>query len=115
MSDPAKDPGAEINAAERRATLARERLSEDLQRLQVKLNPKTLAREAARSAADKGQEAAESGLEYARSNPAPIAGAVAVTGLFLFRKRIARLFRRKRTVPAEAKASDHHSTRGDSR
>lgn len=104
------DPAAEIGAAERRATLARERLTDDLHRLQVKLNPRTLAREAARSAADAGQNAATSGLDYARANPAPVAGAVAVTGLFLFRKRIATLFRRKKkyTVPAQAKAHDPH-------
>ena len=100
------DAAATIAAAERRATQARERLSGDLQKLQLKLNPKTLAREAARSAADKGQSAAEDGLEYAKANPAPIAGAVAVAGLFLFRKRIARLFRRKQAVPAQAKSHD---------
>lgn len=107
-------PAADIAAAERRATKARERLTDDLHRLQVKLNPKSLAREAARTAADKGQEAAESGLEYARANPAPLAGAVAVTGLFLFRKRIARLFRRKKkhTVPAQAKSHDTQPDRG---
>lgn len=95
------DAAAEIAAAERRATQARERLSGSLHRLQAKLNPKTLALDAARSAADAGQTAASSGMEYARTYPAPVAGAVAVTGLILFRKRIARLFRRDRAVPAD--------------
>ena len=101
------DPAADINAAEARATLARERLTDDLHRLQNKLNPKTLALDAARSAADKGQIAANSSIDYAKANPAPVAGAVAVTGLILFRKRIARLFRRKKklTVPAQARST----------
>lgn len=108
-------PGEEIKAAERRATQARERLSGDLQQLQVRLNPKALAREAARSAAEKGQDAADTGLAYARANPAPVAGVLAVTGLLLFRKRIARLFRRKHTVPAQARTHETHSDQGDSR
>lgn len=102
------DPVAEINAAERRAAAAKERLSDDLHRLQVRLKPATLARDAARTAADKGQSAAESGLEFARANPASVAGAVAVTGALLFRRRLVALFRRKkkRTVPAQAKRHD---------
>lgn len=110
----ATDPAATIATAERRATQARERLTDDLHKLQLKLNPRSLAREAARTAADKGQEAAENGLEYAKANPAPVAGAVAVTGLFLFRKRILGLFRRKKklTVPAQAKSTDTHPDRG---
>lgn len=100
------DPAADITAAERRAALAKERLTDDLHRLQAKLNPRTLARDAARTAADRGQSVAESGLDYARANPAPVVGAVAVTGLFLFRRRIAALFRREKklTVPAQAKS-----------
>ena len=105
------DAVAAIAAAERRAALARERLAGNLHKLQVKLSPKTLARDAARSAAEKGQTAAENGLDYALANPVPIAGAVAATGLFLLRKRIARLFRRKHTVPAQAKS--HPSPRFD--
>lgn len=109
------DPAADIQAAERRAAAARERLTDDLHKLQIKLNPKTLARDvarsaadaglnAARSAADAGQTAAHHGLDYARTNPTPIAGAVAATGLFLLRHRIVRLFRRGPTVKAQAKA-----------
>ena len=103
------DPVDEIRAAERRAVQARERLSDDFQRLQVRLNPKTLAKDAARSAADAGQSAAASGLDFAKANPAPIAGAVAVTGLFLLRHRIAKLFPRKKkhTVATKAKAPRH--------
>lgn len=99
------DAVADINAAERRAAAAKERLTDDLHRLQAKLNPKTLARDAARSAADKGQSAATSSLDYARANPAPVIGAIAATSLFLLRHRIVALFRRnkKLTVPAQAK------------
>lgn len=110
-----RDPAAEISAAERRATQARERLTDDLHRLQAKLNPRTLAKDAVRSASDAGQSAATSGIDYARANPAPVAGAVAVTGLFLFRHRIARLFRRKKklTVPAQPVAHDTSERRED--
>ena len=106
------DPAAEIQAAERRAAAAKERLTDDLHRLQAKLAPKALARDAAQAAADKGQEA----VRVAKANPAPVAGAVALTGLFLFRHRIARLFRRKKklTVPAQPKApAVSHSDQGE--
>lgn len=108
-------PAQSVTEAEARANAARERLTDDLHKLQVKLNPKTLARDAAtraadagrsaaRTAADKGQTAAQEGLDFARANPAPVAAAVGVTGLFLLRKRIARLFRRKPRVHAQKKA-----------
>jgi hypothetical protein len=102
MSDAATD----IRAAERRSAAARARLTGTLHQLQNKLSPKVLARDAATAAATAGQNAAQAGLESARANPAPVAGAVALGGLFLFRKRIARLFRRKKKlkVPAQAKA-----------
>ena len=113
----APDPGADIRAAEHRATLAKERLANSAHRLQAKLNPKTFAREAARNAADKGQTYARAGVDAAKENPAPIAGAVVATGLFLLRHRIAGLFRRKKklTVPAQAKAPEPtYTIQGDS-
>lgn len=116
MTQATKDPAAEIEAAERRATQARERLTDDLHKLQTKLNPKTLARDAARTAKDAGQSYARAGVDVAKQNPAPVAGAVAVTGLFLLRGRIGRLFRRKKklTVPAQPKAPQPtYSDQGD--
>ena len=118
------DPAETVAAAERRAAQAKERVSDDLHALQAKLNPKTLAleaahkaadrgRTAARSAAEAGQTAAYQGLDFARENPAPVAGAVAVTGLFLLRHRIARLFRKKPAVKARSKAKPAHLTHSD--
>lgn len=98
------DPAADVQAAEARAAAAKERLSDDVHRLQAKLAPKALARDAAQAASDKGQDA----MRAARANPLPVAGAVGATVLFLLRHRIAALFRRKKklTVPAQAKAPD---------
>lgn len=98
------DPAAEIKAAEQREALARQQLTGTLQELQARLNPKALAREGARKVADAGQTAANKGADAARRNPAPVAGAAAVGVLFLSRRRIAALFRRKKkTLPAEAR------------
>ncbi|MDB5696371.1 MAG: phosphatase [Sphingomonas bacterium] len=112
MTDRKPDPATAIAAAERRAAAAKQRLTDDLHRLQAKLAPRAIARNVAHAAADKGQEAARA----AKHNPLPVAGAVAATGLFLLRHRIAALFRRKKklTVPAQAKAPVHtHSDPGD--
>lgn len=89
------DPAVEINAAERRASDARARLTGTLGKLQARLKPKVLARDAARSAADAGQHAALAGLDVAKANPAPVAGVVAAVGLFLARRRLFSLFRRR--------------------
>ena len=124
MTKAVDDPAATVAVAERRAAQARERLTDDLHKLQAKLNPKTLALEAAhkaadrgrtvaRSAADAGQTAANQGVNFARENPAPVVGAVAVTGLFLLRKRIARLFRRKKHVKPQSKAHPADLTHSD--
>lgn len=102
------DPAAEIRAAEQREALARQKLTGTLQELQARLSPKALAREGARKVADAGQSAATKGADVARRNPAPVAGAAAVGVLFLSRRRIAALFRRKKkpTVPAEARSPE---------
>ncbi|MCP3733797.1 DUF3618 domain-containing protein [Sphingomonas sp. RP10(2022)] len=89
------DPATRLAAAEVEAALARNRLSATLGKLQVRLNPRTLARTAARDVADKGSAAAQAGLDTAVRNPGAVAGATALAGLFLARHRIAHLFRRK--------------------
>lgn len=88
-------PATRLAAAEAEAAEARERLSATLSRLQVRLNPRTLALSAARDVADKGSAAAQAGLNTAVRNPGAVAGASALAGLFLARHRIAALFRRK--------------------
>lgn len=94
------DAATDIAAAELRAVEARTRLTGSLQRLQAKLSPKVLARDAARSAADAGHSAARSAVAAVRDNPAPVAGAVALTGLLLARHRIAALFGRRKSTPS---------------
>jgi len=89
------DAAGRLAEAEAQAVLARERLSATIGKLQVKLNPKTLARQAARDVADKSGAAAQAGLNTAVRNPGAVAGATAVAGLFLARHRIASLFHRK--------------------
>lgn len=89
------DAATRLAEAEAQAAVARERLSATLGRLQAKLNPRTLALQAARDVADRGGAAAQAGLDTAARNPGAVAGFTAVAGLFLARHRIAALFRRK--------------------
>ncbi len=90
------DPARQIADAERSAADARERLTGTLSALQLKLNPRRLARQAMRDATERGSSAAMAGLESARRNPGATAGISAVAGLFLARRRIASLFRRRK-------------------
>ncbi|HJO64136.1 MAG TPA: phosphatase [Sphingomonas sanguinis] len=81
-----------VAEAEARAAEARERMNQTASRIQARLEPKALAAQAKEA----GLSAACSGLETAKNNPATVAGGVAVLGLLLNRRRIARLFKRKR-------------------
>lgn len=49
------DPATRLLDAEAEAAAARERLSGTLRKLQVRLNPRDLAKQAARDVADKGR------------------------------------------------------------
>ena len=91
----APEPTLRLAEAEAEAAAARERLNATLGKLQVRLNPRTLALQAAREITDKGGAAAQASLNTAVRNPGAVAGATAVAGLFLARHRIATLFRRK--------------------
>lgn len=99
------EPAADIAAAERREAEARERLIATLHELQAKLNLKALARQLSRRVADAGESAARTGVDAARRNPAPVAGAAAVGLALLARHRIAGLFRRNKNHPP--KDDDH--------
>ncbi|MBI0474593.1 DUF3618 domain-containing protein [Sphingomonas sp. MA1305] len=88
------EPSARLAAAEVEVAAARARFNGTLSRLQVKLDPRALTRQAAREVVDKGGAAAVAGIETARRNPGAVAGATAVAGLFLARHRIAKLFGR---------------------
>ncbi|MDQ1156237.1 ElaB/YqjD/DUF883 family membrane-anchored ribosome-binding protein [Sphingomonas sp. SORGH_AS 950] len=81
-----------VAEAELRAAEARERLNKTASRIQARLEPQALAAQAR----DAGRTAAKCGLEGAKNNPGAVAGGVAVIGLLLNRRRIARLFKRKR-------------------
>jgi hypothetical protein len=88
-------PTLRLAEAEAEALAARERLNATLGKLQVRLNPRALALQAARELTDKGGAAAQASLNTAVRNPGAVAGATAVAGLFLARHRIVALFRRK--------------------
>lgn len=88
-------PTLRLADAEAEALAARERLNATLGKLQVRLNPRALALQAARELTDKGGAAAQASLNTAVRNPGAVAGATAVAGLFLARHRIVALFRRK--------------------
>lgn len=90
----ALDPALRLTEAEAEVAAARERLSTTLGKLQVRLNPRTLAMQAARDVADKGGAAAQASINTAVRNPGAVAGVTAAAGLFLARHRIASLFRR---------------------
>ena len=80
-----------VSEAEIRAAEARERLNRTAGRIQARLEPHALAAQAK----EVSLSAAKSGLDSAKNNPAAGAGGVAVLGLLLNRRRIARLFKRK--------------------
>ncbi len=81
--------------AERDRDAARAQVSQTLGQLQDRLNPKTLARNAARDLTEAGTVIADKSAHTLKRNPGTVAGATAVAGLFLARHRIAGLFRRK--------------------
>jgi hypothetical protein len=90
MTDPVS-----IAAAEAERDVARARVTRTLGELQDRLNPRTLARNAARDLTEAGGVIADKGAHTLKRNPGAVAGATAVAGLFLARHRIAGLFRRK--------------------
>lgn len=89
MTEPSSLEQAKLNRA-----AARERVTQTLGKLQDRLSPKTIARNAGRDIADAGTAAIATSVDTVKRNPGAIAGASAVAGLFLARHRIAALFRR---------------------
>jgi hypothetical protein len=84
--------------AEAQAIVARERFARSAAALQERLEPRRLARDAAREMRQAGEDAARRTADGARRNPRALAGVVAVAGLFLARHRIASLFRRRKAT-----------------
>ena len=85
----------DIVAAEARAAAARQRLTATAGELQERLAPQTLAREAADTLTDAGRKALDTGVETAKANPAATIGGGVLFALFLARRRLWSLVRRK--------------------
>lgn len=115
MTDAAKDkdkdkeqqavtpPVVRLAAAEVDAVAARDRLNDTVARLQSKLDPKLLAKEAVgeakvlgRQAMDEAKVAGDKGVVYARGNPRIVGGAAAGILLFLLRRPLLGLFKRRK-------------------
>lgn len=86
----------DLATAQRERAAARDRVTRTLGEIQDRVNPKTVARNAARDLTDAGTAIAATGVETARRNPGALAGVTALAGLFLARHRIVALFRRAR-------------------
>lgn len=91
-SQAATPPVVRLAAAEVDAVAARDRLNDTVARLQSKLDPKLLARQATEEAKAVGGR----GADYARDNPKVVGGTAAAVLLFLVRKPLFRLFRRRK-------------------
>jgi hypothetical protein len=93
----------ELDRAEARAALAREKLNTTVGALQAQLEPQVLIQKAKEHAVDGGERAARASAEVARRNPAALAGGVALLAAFLGRHRIVggvrRLFGKKPAPP----------------
>lgn len=95
----------ELDRAEARAALAREKLNTTVGALQAQLEPQVLIQKAKEHAVDGGERAARASAEVARRNPAALAGTLALGLAFLARHRIAggvrRLFGKKAPPPQQ--------------
>lgn len=87
------DAKADLAHAQAMSIAARERAASSLARVQDKLNPKRMAKRAAREVADAGTSTARAGIGAVQRYPATLAAIAAATGLFLARHRIARMTR----------------------
>lgn len=96
-------PVVRLAAAEVDAVAARDRLNDTVARLQSKLDPKLLAKEAVgeakllgRQAVGEARVAGDKGVDYARDNPRIVGGAAAGILLFLLRRPLLGLFKRRK-------------------
>ena len=99
------DPVIRLAEAEAAAVMARERLHITMTALQARLEPKRLARDTVADLREAGDVAASRAADAAGRNPGPLAGLVAVAGLFLARHRIVALVRGRRAATRDADAS----------
>lgn len=92
-------PVVRLASAEVDVVAAKDRLNDTVARLQSKLDPKLLAREAT----DEAKRVGEKGVTYARDNQTFVAAGAGALLLFLLRKPLFRLFsRRKHPKPQKA-------------
>ena len=89
------DESPAVIAAQARATAARAQLSSTFSALQRRTNPQTLASDLAANLKVRGTDAIQGAVGTARENPVAAGIGVVLTGLFLARGPIFRLFRRK--------------------
>ena len=85
-----------LSLAEAEAIAARARLAATLETLQARLDPKTVAKKATQDVVVAGEKAARIGADAVMQNPGKSAGVAAVVGLFLIRKPLLSLLRRRR-------------------
>ena len=93
---------ASLALAEARAAAARERLNRTIGALQVKLDPRLLARGAMDGLTESGTKALRTSVDTAKTHPEIVAGVGALAVAWLGRRRIASLFRRRHTHGATA-------------
>ncbi|KQM65078.1 hypothetical protein ASE75_08520 [Sphingomonas sp. Leaf17] len=82
--------------AEAEALAARARLAATLETLQSRLDPKAMAKKATQDVVDASEKAARVGAEAVKDNPGKAAGVAAAIGLFLVRKPLLSMLRRRR-------------------
>ena len=96
------DPqAAAVELAEQRAAAARQRLTDTVGALQVRLNPRVVARDAVENLQETGGKALRNGVASARANPEAVVWVVTLATAWLARRRIgAALLGRKRETEA---------------
>lgn len=93
----------DVAVAQARAAAARAQLNVTVERLQARLEPAVLARNAVETVSGGGQRALAASRGVARRNPAVLAGAAALIGLLLVRKPLARRLFGRSDEPAAAR------------
>ena len=113
-----------IDQARRTVATARDRLIDTARELQLRLAPRTLARDAWESAKNKGADLAEDAVDAVKKRPVAVGGALAALTLFLARDPIkdgvsnfytAMNERKKATKPAAKRNSAPRSAVQDSK
>lgn len=98
--------GTRLARAEAQSAAARARLSDSLVTLQRRATPRALAQDVAETLQARGIAAVNQAVETARRKPVAVGIVAAVVGLFLARRQIFRVFRRRGTpIPSPQRGS----------